>query len=387
MFKLTLLTALVANALSFGQRTLGAIFKQSITSGSLMRVTESARCEPIVIVDGTLANYGPIHDIAHTSLNQYSALYMQAIALTTVTVKGVQIINRLGRLNPNRSGSAAFEGTVIGSMESHMTALLESGQGPVLKDMMFANESFGEQQIGLQPIHAIVASNEQDSTSGGIQSALKDSPELAVGKLLEVTLREGKEEYKVPVTIRLAPILSDPNLLIDAAVTRFGGTGTYLTRKAGWKSGRLKLIQDGLFTADLARKHRNMLIQDTDGVYAAMTPQKTQGMLATIVTSQPSLAMASNMMFLSKETAHAIEAKLGGSFDNQKFREQMFERTGVMLLVIVDTAWDSVTFYYDSIAHKLSVPVAKLVNSSKKDGPDINEVLRALTAGNVPRNL
>lgn len=386
MFKLTLLTALVANALSFGQRTLGAIFKQSITSGSLMRVTEAARCEPIVIVDGRLANYEPIHDIAHTSLNQYSALYMQAIALTSVTVKGVQIINRLGRLNPNRSGSAAFEGTVIGSMESHAAALLESGEGPVLRDMLPTIESFSEQRVGLTPIHAIVASNEQ-SMVGGINTVLKDSPELAVGKLLEVTLREGKEEYKVPVTIRLAPIISDPDLLVEAAITRFGGTGSYLTRKAGWKSGRLKLIQDGLFTVDLARKHRNMLIKDVDGVYAAMTPQKSQGMLATIITSQPSLAMASNMMFLSKESAQAIEAKLGGSFDNQKFREAMFERTGVMLLVVVDTAWDSVTFYYDSIAHKLQVPVSKLTASNKKDGPDVNEVLRALTAGNVPRNL
>lgn len=386
MFKLTLLTALVANALSFGQRTLGAIFKQSITSGSLMRVTEAARCEPIVIVDGRLANYESIHDIAHTSLNQYSALYMQAIALTSVTVKGVQIINRLGRLNPNRSGSAAFEGTVIGSMESHAAALLESGEGPVLRDMLPTIESFSEQRVGLTPIHAIVASNEQ-SMVGGINTVLKDSPELAVGKLLEVTLREGKEEYKVPVTIRLAPIISDPDLLVEAAITRFGGTGSYLTRKAGWKSGRLKLIQDGLFTVDLARKHRNMLIKDVDGVYAAMTPQKSQGMLATIITSQPSLAMASNMMFLSKESAQAIEAKLGGSFDNQKFREAMFERTGVMLLVVVDTAWDSVTFYYDSIAHKLQVPVSKLTASNKKDGPDVNEVLRALTAGNVPRNL
>lgn len=407
MFKLTLLTALVAGAMGLGQRALGAIFTQSVTSGSLMRVTDAARCEPIAIVDGSLVDYEPLYDIAHTALNQFAAIYVQSVALTNVTVSGVQIINRLGSLNPNRSGSAAIEGSVVAAMEQHQQELMQESEGPVLSQMHYDEPNYGFEGDGLVPVEQMIASTEANNAARGARGAkdesggttaqragasslrdsLKDLPELAVGKLIEITLREGKEEYKIPVTIRLAPVLAKSEVLIDAAVSRFGNEQSSLTRRAGWKSGRLSLIKDGLLCLDLFRQHRKLLVQDTDGIYAAMTPQKSSGMLATVVTGRPSLAMASNVMIISKESAQAIEAKLGGSFESQKFRETMFARTGIMFLAIVDTSWDSVSFFYDTIAHKLTVPVAKLVTSSKKNGPDINDVLRALTAGNAPRNL
>jgi len=392
---LTALASTAAAAIFGGAK---AVASQTLVSGSLMRATESARVSPMMIVDRAVEHDEMLQPVLSASMNLFIAVYLQAIALRNVTVSGVHIIKRLEAVNPNRT-TASTTDTVLSnvvSLESIENA--ENADSSVMSNVIPDEADVSQDRM---PDAAYYASLE--SVDGKLEGddknkrydpravvdkqtdVIRDAPALAIGKLIEVSIVDGRETYRVPVLVRLATLWASSAPLADAISSRFSSNETALERKYAWKSGRISSILELITCSDLVRNYRRNLMADADGIYTKLNPKKLANVAAAAASGKASIAQASNLMILSRDTVERVEGRLGGSFENQVFRERIFSATGIMVIAVIDQEEGLVKFYYDGVPYSNTVLAASLRSMAKKDGPDIGEVLKSLVEGNKPR--
>ena len=153
----------------------------------------------------------------------------------------------------------------------------------------------------------------------------------------------------------------------------------------GIKSGRRKLVEDGIFACDLIREHRKTLMKDKSGMYAEILKRAGRNRLSGVLSLNPSVATASNIVVLSKEDARVLEGTVRGKLKDYRTRKPIFDNSKLMLMVVVDDGFDMVNIYYDGIEQgtKLSVRDAKTLN--KGNNLDVAEITRLLMLGQAPR--
>lgn len=399
MASIPLLSTLMSVA-STSLKHIQAVLQQTKQHGSIARGIAAAQVNPITLIDSTLKYDERLSDSLHVFVNMYAAIYLQSVALSNTTVGGTQIIKRLEKLNPTISTTGLGlediyedlpddppgivsqilpEGEVfdLPSMESLKLPLpmfsMESSQG--------ATDKTHPTDQRTKPIYPGERGSKEVLASGKINEALKDVPELAVGKMFSVELRSDGETHSIPVSIRLATTIASQASLIKAMQNRFSGVETALERKVRYKSGSITGFMDLLLCRDLVREHYKNLIADKDGVYAKLSPEKSKSYIKALLTGEVSVAQASNILLISSDTAARVEGLTGGKFHNKNFRNRMLLATGIMLLGIIDAMDDSITIYVDNLDSAQLVSGRNLSRVSKKDGPDVNEVLRMLVEG------
>jgi hypothetical protein len=103
-----------------------------------------------------------------------------------------------------------------------------------------------------------------------------------------------------------------------------------------------------------------------------------------LLTKNPSLVSASNLFVVTEEIARELEGKLGGRLTNFKTREQAFENTYAMVIVVIDREWQRVTFYTRGIQSYTDLSYKELKSVGKDKGPDIMDILKSLNTGHAP---
>jgi hypothetical protein len=106
--------------------------------------------------------------------------------------------------------------------------------------------------------------------------------------------------------------------------------------------------------------------------------------LSAIASGSASVADASSMVVLTARTAKEIESRLGGKLSNMKVRQQLFDETAIMLMVVINDDWGKVTIYHNSIDLPTSLSITEVKNAAKGSGPDIGEILKAYQLGSAP---
>lgn len=330
---------------------------------SLVGATSVARVEPLCIVDADVVNLEYLPDTLNVLQNIFSGYYLQALQLMT-NLGSVSVSKTLGRLNPSRSGGFESYGNIVApnvGLESYKYKLpsysihhaMESGEG--------GNNQFNELS----------------------KSAFGDSS-LVTGKMYNVTIKDGDSSATVPVAIKLLVNSIPTNVAVNLMAMHSKLDYDVVERFHSWRAGRIQFVRDLILCKDLIDKHRNTLIKDSSGVYSEIVNRQNKNLKAGLLNQTPSLATASNLAIISSDTAEQIERKLDGSLDNFKTRHAIFQNTNLMILVVIDKSWEQITFYHRGINAFSKVSVKDLKAASKKDGGDVNAILKSFIEGKAP---
>jgi hypothetical protein len=332
------------------------------SEGSLVGATSMARVEPLCIVDADVVNLDYLPDALNVLQNIFSGYYLQALQLLT-NLGSVSVSKTLGRLSPSRSGG----------FESYSNVVAPN----------VGMESYKYKLPSYNVSHAMEASDKANQFNELSKAAFGDSG-LVTGKMYNVTIKEGNNEASVPIAIKLLINTVPTNVVVNLMALQNRVDYDMVERFHAWRSGRIQFVRDLILCKDLIDKHRNTLIKDPTGVYSEIVNRQNKNLKSGLLNQTPSLATASNLAIISSETAELIEQKLDGSLDNFKTRHPIFQTTNLMILVVIDKSWEQVTFYHRGINAFSKVSVKDLKSASKKDGGDVNAILKAFIEGKAP---
>lgn len=419
--------------------TLGKIFtiwKKAAQADSLVSYTQATRVEPICIIDERALVQPALPDLLQAVNSIFAAYYLQAVAIS-VNVGKIDVGQLLSHLNPNRDApdavgiagnfSSSREG---GAIEPHNPALgvligsaikpaedyrfglpsatrqltLESapfvhdhalkGDAAHVHDPKAEKESEDKLAAAKAAAKAVPKPPREYSSSAGhidtgLGNDIKDATALSVGRMYTIDISEGNHSASIPILIRLLTVQCKSDLLVH--ILSDGAKAKSSTRKERWfgyKMGDLKFWRDIVATTDLIDEHKKALLQDDTGVYSEILRRRRTATVhdfpAIITGEKFSVGTASNLVITTRETIKELEAVVGGKFDNFDVRQMVFRRSYLMIVAVVDTDYDQVTFYYRGIKTPTEMSVRDLKKPAK-EGSNLVDVLRAFQQGTAPR--
>lgn len=333
-------------------------------TSSIIEYTQSARVEPIVMLDGSLTSLAFMPDVMQCLTNIFSGYYLQAFSLT-VNVGEVNVKQILDKLNPNRNPWVSLESR---SMTTHLELASAYEHGLPGRDAVAleARERNGE------------ASTHSKDTS----LAVRTPNTLAVGKLLELNVESNNSKATFPVNVRMIPVIVQPTDLVTT-LTQKKKDKSFTGRLMQWQTGQIDFVNDLILCQDLLTEHKDSLMNDPTGILAEGAMRVNKNTLSAILATDVSVSTASNIIVISENTKAKVELGLRGKFKRFKVREQFFKDTYAMLLVIVDPEWEGITIYHRSIESPTTLSSRDIKTVGSKD-IDIGEILKAYQLGNAP---
>jgi hypothetical protein len=222
---------------------------------------------------------------------------------------------------------------------------------------------------------------------------ITDISNLSVGKLVNITITYNKSvegvkddsasAVTIPVNFRLM-VSSVPNSTIAHLLAVHQDESSLVERFHAWRSGRISFIKDLIFCQDLIDEHKRAMIGDESGTMLEIMRRVNNSKKYGVITKNPSLVSASNLFVITEEIARDLEGKLGGRLTNFKTREQAFQNTYAMVIVVIDREWQRVTFYTRGIQSYTDMSYKELKSAGKDKGPDIMDILKSLNTGHSP---
>lgn len=375
---------------------------------SLSSFTKTTRVEPIALVDKSLVHQSYMYDVLSVANSVFTGYYLQAVALSATAINGVSAMRVLDTLNPTRDVADAANTAIVDSLNSPSLLSFESYRyGLPYPDRCFGLEAFGDDAVDYMKQRNEKAQAERDADAinarlpdddfGGTTiirkagigdnkalSSVSEAVNLSVGRLFEVNIQQGNNNFKIPVSIRLISTIVDSNIL--AHILGDGGQNkSFKERYHAWRAGQLEFVRDIIFMQDLIDQHKKLLGKDETGTYAEIMKRRRNNGIAAGLSGNPSIGSASNIVVISKRTAQAVERQESGRFADEKFRDRMFKNTYMLLLFVVDEDMERVTIYHRDISLPTQLSIKELKVSSKGTGPDVMEILKAYSLGQPAR--
>jgi hypothetical protein len=362
---------------------------------SLIDYTQVARVEPIVLIDADCLYLDALSDVQQSLLSIFAGYYLQAVAIST-TVGNIEVRHHLDKLNPRRSPTDSAANT----MGWLLAAEAYNDRLPIPDDPRFALESVAleakhSSTSGKTPEEMRKERHERELSRGvssptGMSydrettSELKELANLSVGKMLNVEITDGKHTAMIPIAIRLMASSLPSASLVHILSINGQNLNTAKERYHAWRSGRLEFVKDLILCQDLIDAHRKELMHDAQGTYTGILKRNRANQLSTIVSGNPSVAKASNIVIVSNDTLADLELHLDGKISDFKTREKVLKETSLMIFCVIDKQWERCTFYYRGINGATEVGVKDLKNANKGSGPNISDILKAYQIGNSP---
>lgn len=363
----------VANAIKQTDKALGGT--------SLIDITQSARVEPLLLVDADLMNLEYMPEVAQTMQNLFAGYYLQAIEIIT-NVGGVKVADRLAPLNPNRKVDVGLLSHDDWRMKSESyTHALPTNKNKKRVAVESQSVQYASEILTIKSKRVAL---EDQTDVKEITDILTDATPLSVGKLYDITIKEGAESAKIKIAIRVMAKSLPTSTMVRILSNNNVQDMDMKERYHGWKSGRLSFWKDLVMCQDLIEAHRNAAIRDKTNTYSEILNRETDSWMAGLIHGDPSVGMASNLVVISNNTLDQIEAKMLGSIENQKVRREIFNTGNIMILAVVDKGFDRVTFYHRGINQSSEMSVRDMAQSNKGKGPDVTDILKAFIGGSAP---
>lgn len=330
-------------------------------SNSLIEFTKATRVEPMVLLDEKVVNLPFMPDAMQAINSIFAGYYLQAVSLM-LNVGSVDVIELLDSVNPNRT-------PVEGGLKGLNNAYKYATESTALYGLPVPGEKVGLEHFGIE------ASAEP----------LKDvyTPgSLAAGKMIEVKVEDGVNKASFPINVRLIPVGARSSDIVQ--IMSLGSKDkTFMGRIHAWRSGQLEFMKDLVLCQDLISDHKKGLINDDSGMYQQSIKRKNKNFIAGLLSGNPSVATASNIVIISNHTAKELEKAVRGRLKDFKTREKIFKETYTMLLVVIDAEWEAMTVYHRSVESGSELTASDMKMVGKKD-VDIGEILKAYQLGNSP---
>lgn len=356
-------------------------FTNYYTTKSLSDATRLTRVEPLTIVSKDCLNIECMQDVNNVLLNMFAGYYLQAVHMLT-SVNDVEVVRILDKLNPDRDETGFLLEEKV-SRESLATLSLESYTYSLPTTTRLALEAPGKDSSKM-----IVGGKGKDPAE-----VITDISNLSVGKLVNITITYNKSvegvkddsasAVTIPVNFRLM-VSSVPNSTIAHLLAVHQDESSLVERFHAWRSGRISFIKDLIFCQDLIDEHKRAMIGDESGTMLEIMRRVNNSKKYGVITKNPSLVSASNLFVITEEIARDLEGKLGGRLTNFKTREQAFQNTYAMVIVVIDREWQRVTFYTRGIQSYTDMSYKELKSAGKDKGPDIMDILKSLNTGHTP---
>lgn len=358
---------LVSGAIELASRISSALSGGGVigTAGTLMAnkslvdVASVARVEPIVMVDADCVHIEAIGDVMQTVQSMFAGYYLQAINMMA-TVGGVSVASKLAPLNPNRA--LGFE---------HM---ITEGRKAV------AMEAYAHRLPMRHHSNEIAMEEAKSVTSDKVLDSVKEAAVLSIGKIYNVTLKQDGAEVTMPIAIRMMVNIIPTRRMVEMFTYQDTFDMDMKERYHAWKAGRLEFVKDLILCNDLIDKRRRAGIKDANGLLSVIAGREAKNIASSLKSGNASVATSSNIAILSSETLEQVEMELNGSISNSKVRKTIFENTNLMLLVVIDKAWERVVIYTRGLDSTTNLSFRDL-KANSKSGPDAMDILKAYTNG------
>lgn len=340
-----------------------------VTDNSMIGVGQLLRAEPLTVISQDCANIEQLPMILNNVSSLYSSYFLQAVSVMSLGVTNVEIVRILDALNPKRDGTGFM-------LQSRNSPDARSWQ-----DVKYALESCAY-KLPSYAVPAMEVSYGRDN-----QKVIYEHENLTIGKMLDVTImlpcgEDGKPQVvTLPVSVRLVPIFAQHETLSYIFGHRKGAE-SFTERLESVRSGRIELIKDMMFCQDLIKEYRAAVMKDKTGVIKEITKRVNDNRKYGLLTSNPSLAISSNVYVISTNQVRELEGKLGLSFKKHSEREKLLNGTYAMMICVVDPDAEQVDIYFDGIAQPSTITFRSMKSKSK--GPDIGDVLQSLLRGQAP---
>lgn len=356
---------------------------RSLRSDSLIEYTQSTRVEPIVLIDHTIAHLDIMTEVNLSLTSLYAAYYLQAVAIST-NINNIEVMKVLEKLNPSRDPISSFGNLIsLESRQRTVNTLTLPGFG--IESRNPATLTAGtEAAIGdslLTPEEIINATN-SEMTSETQKKIAELTMNLSTGILLNVQIQVDDHKATIPVSVRLITSLTKSEV-IKQMIAYSAKDKTLKARYRGYMTGELGM-KDLMFATDLIDEHRKHLKADTSGNYAEIIRRKNKNRISGLLSGNPSVATASNIVVMSKDTLKDIEGDIGSKLSNYKTRERIFNDTFLILMVVVDAEWETVTIYHRNTPLPTETSFKNLKNIKSSGGMDVKEMLAMYTKSNAP---
>jgi hypothetical protein len=331
---------------------------------SLVTIANVGRVEPVCMVGQDISNLPEAEVIANACLSMFAGYYIQAINVTN-QVGGVVVGQRLSPFNPNNKQAFLSLSNAVNTLKYKLTKRKE------LRTLATEAKDSNPQQFKLN-----------DDAYGSIA----ESSNMAVGKMLKVTLRVGEQNVEIPIAIRLLTSVL-PNDTLKLLFTHRNQFDMNLKERwYAFKEGRLGFWKDLVLCRDLIEKYRKMAIIDSSGVGAEILRRESQIITNALRHDQLSVSRITNIAIISNSTLESVERELGGRISNKRIRDTIFDSTNLMLLVVVDPSYERATIYTHSIDGSTTLSY-KALRGGKKDGSsDVMEIMKAYMLGASPNS-
>lgn len=415
-------------------------------SDSLIDYTQVARVEPIVLIDADCLYLESLPEVQQSLLSIFAGYYLQAVAISA-NVGKVNVMHHLDKLNPRRNPGDSAANTMgwLLAQESYKDRLPVPGdsRNVALEDInddrfQFEKDKFHRQFNDVSATdrekidndlmkHNANLANAKDSDqkkldmewtkyldtlndkernyalalkefnlkndsvygkseTGFGRDTMKDLKELAnlsVGKMFSVEITDGLHKASMPVSIRLLASTL-PSASLNKILTIGHQDNSMKERFHGWKSGRLEFVRDLICCQDLIDQHRKDLMHDKDGIYTNIIQRNSRNVMSTLLSGNPSVATASNLVIMSNDTVSELELHLDGKFKDFNTREKVFKAGYLMIVAVINKEWDRVTFYHRGLRDTTEVSVRDLKASNKGNGADVGDILSAYRMASAP---
>ncbi len=365
---------------------------------SLADLSKYMRVTPITLIDRRVMHYPHLSECLQTCNTLFAAYYMQAVVgVTNDLISGIKISQVLDQLNPSRDISITMEGVDVNlpnyqgsgvtlNESSYLYQLPNFGK-PVGKEVYGKNLTM-EANPGQLTKPPVPEGDKQDKPQGNSVSvykpaeAIREASALSVGKVVEITIGNGQNAKVYPITIRLAtsPVSADS---MAEFLASGGRDMSYGERFFEWKAGIISLT-DLMFATDVIRAKKKMLVREKSGIFAHLVQRRDQNTLKTLFTGRRSYASASAIAVISDTTRRDVERLLARSFDDAGLRKTIFEKSLLMILMVIDEDVDVVTVYFRDIAEPTVLTQRDMKSLAKESGPDIGKILQGLLSGKAP---
>lgn len=324
---------------------------------SLIEFSRKREIMPAIIIDNDIRHLPVIKDACHVLVSLFTAYYLQAVAGEDM-LGDVTVNQRLDKFNPGRSSLP--QGIV--TIESRL---------PVYNGISCEAYNNGGQ------------GGQKGSPRDNFKE-LREDGNLAVGKVYTVDLHDTKGNLrKVPITVRSVPLSMDSDAIV-AAFSEGSRWNTPTERYHRMRSGDISFFGDWLLKLDRIQEHQRMLAKDTSGVYKMLSRRRSLNIINQIINGDASMATASAMMIMAAATGDELGRRLGGPLSNFAIRKQLFDVTGLMVLVTYDPKWNKFKFYYRDTVEVGDYMADEIKSASKKTDVNVAEMVNTFMSRGVP---
>lgn len=350
---------------------------------SLTDVAKLTRAEFFTVIDNDCLNIDFLSDVKQSALNIAIGYYLQAIAVLGA-VDSAKVTNTLARVTPTATpvyNPSAGGSSIMFSKESYASGR----DGTIDGTFKLAAESY---QWKL-PLNSDALSLEaKDGGGGGFREVgfLNSSSNLSVGKMVEVTLSDSEDsnsKVKLPVSFKLS-VSTSPSDAIVSALSLDNRNTTMTERYHAWRMGDISFWKDFILCQDMIKERKKLMMSNKNGAIHKMIERSNSGRITGLMNGKPSMAAATAIFMMSSTTAEELETKLSGSLSSVNIRNKIFQSGHMMLLVVIDKAYEQVTFYHRDIAEPTVLTLRDMKMANKDTGPNLTDIMKAFMMGNSP---